>query len=139
MKKMLLVSLIAVLGNGVVMADSICAKKIDQIKRQLDYAKAHNNTYRIAGLERALSETQANCTDSGERYRMESDIRKAQREVEEVEEDIVERKDDIRQAQAKGDIKKVTKLQQKLRTDQAKLTEKKNKVRALQVELGQYK
>lgn len=56
------------------MVDSICAKKIDQIKRQLGYAKARDNTYRIAGLEKALSETQANCADLGKWYRMESDI-----------------------------------------------------------------
>lgn len=62
------------MSNDVVMVDSICAKKIDQIKRQLGYAKARDNTYRIAGLEKALSETQANCTDLGKWYRMESDI-----------------------------------------------------------------
>lgn len=50
---------------------------------------------------------------------------------------MVERKDDIRQVQVKGgDIKKVSKLQQKLRTDQARLTEKKNKVRTLKVSWG---
>ena len=41
-----------------------CAAKICHLERELSYARAHNNSHRVAGLQRALAETKAHCTDS---------------------------------------------------------------------------
>lgn len=40
-----------------------CENKIYQLEKQLKYAKMHGNRYRIAGLERAISNVQNNCYD----------------------------------------------------------------------------
>lgn len=42
-----------------------CEYKRQQVERQIDYARAHNNTHRVAGLQEALREINVNCTDNG--------------------------------------------------------------------------
>lgn len=40
-----------------------CDNKLYQLEKQLKYAKMHGNRYRVAGLERAISNVQNNCYD----------------------------------------------------------------------------
>ena len=41
-----------------------CAAKKQEIETQLSFARQHNNTHQVAGLEKALSEVNQNCTES---------------------------------------------------------------------------
>jgi hypothetical protein len=84
-----------------------CAAKKADIQQQIDYAKAHNNSYRIAGLEKALSEVSANCTDASLRAEREDDVRKKEQKVAEREQELTE-------AKATGRADKIQKKQEKL-------------------------
>ncbi|MHC9003533.1 DUF1090 domain-containing protein [Enterobacter adelaidei] len=95
-----------------------CEAKRQDIVQQIDYARAHGNSHRIAGLEKALSEVNANCTDEGLLAERESDVRKKEQKVK-------ERRQELAEAQADGRADKIIKKQQKLEEAQAELNEAK--------------
>lgn len=91
-----------------------CDAKRCQIERQLADARAHKNHNRIAGLERALAETRANCSDASLRQQREQKVDKARA-------DVTAREADLREAQARGDAGKMAKRQRKLDAARAEL------------------
>ncbi|SNY62404.1 DUF1090 domain-containing protein [Enterobacter sp. CC120223-11] len=95
-----------------------CAAKKAEIQQQIDYAKAHNNSYRIAGLEKALAETSANCTDASLRAEREADVRKKEQKV-------AEREQELNEAKASGRNDKIAKKQEKLEDAKEELAEAK--------------
>ncbi|WP_324280012.1 DUF1090 domain-containing protein [Enterobacter ludwigii] len=98
-----------------------CEAKRLNIEEQIDYARAHSNNHRIAGLEKALSELNANCTNEGLRAERESDIRKKELKVE-------ERRQELAEARADGRPDKISKKQQKLEDAQYELNEARNRL-----------
>ncbi len=50
----------------VAMADS-CESKINNIQKQIDYAKKHNNTHRVTGLITAQKEITAHCVSANDK------------------------------------------------------------------------
>lgn len=95
-----------------------CAAKKAEIQQQIDYAKAHDNSYRIAGLEKALAETSAHCTDASLRADREADVRKKEQKV-------AERQQELAEAKASGRSDKIAKKQEKLERAQQELAEAK--------------
>jgi hypothetical protein len=93
-----------------------CDAKRQNIEQQIDYARKYGNTYRVTGLEKALSEVNANCTDEGLRAERESDVRKKELKVE-------ERRQELAEAQTDGRADKISKKQRKLEESQAELDE----------------
>jgi len=88
-------------------APQSCAEKIAQIKTQLDYAHQHNNKPQIDGLQKALTRTQKNCSDS--------DLAaKKQRHIEQKQKKVAEREQDLKEAQASGRQDKIEKKQARL-------------------------
>lgn len=43
-----------------------CATKVSAIEAQIEVAKQFGNTHKIAGLQTALAQAKANCTDAGQ-------------------------------------------------------------------------
>lgn len=89
-------------------APETCAVKIQQIKTQLEFAHQHNNKGQIDGLQKALTETQQHCTDSGLAEKKQRHIAQKQKKVEEREQDLKEalasgRQDKIEKKQARLD------------------------------------
>ncbi|MDG9881444.1 DUF1090 domain-containing protein [Pseudomonas putida CSV86] len=84
-----------------------CAAKQQNISTQIEQARLHGNTEQQAGLERALSEVQANCTDAGLRKEREQKVLDARHEV-------AQRKKDLDKAMKKGDAEKINKRKDKL-------------------------
>lgn len=93
-----------------------CEGKRQKIEQQIDYARAHGNAHRVAGLQKALSEVNANCTNAGLRAERESDIRKKERKVE-------ERRQELAEARADGRENKILNKQKKLKDALDELTE----------------
>ena len=58
-----------------------CAAKKQAITLQLEQARAHGNSNQVAGLEKALSEVNAHCTDAGLRKERENKVLEAKHEV----------------------------------------------------------
>lgn len=93
-----------------------CEAKRQNIERQLDYARIHNNSYRVAGLERALSRVNNYCTDEGLRSERKHYVLRKERKVE-------ERRYELAEAQAIGRTDKISQKQRKLENAQAELDE----------------
>lgn len=108
------------------LASADCAHKRASLEYQLQKAQQYGNTHRVAGLKRALSNINAYCFDhytasrdgSAERW-----IEKLEDKLRDKQEDIWEAQADLREAQAKGNPRKVAKAQNKLRDKQAEAKE----------------
>ena len=84
-----------------------CAAKQQAISAQIEQARAHGNAEQQAGLEKALSESQANCTDAKLRKEREQKVLDARHEVN-------QRQKDLDKAVKKGDAEKINKRKDKL-------------------------
>lgn len=118
--KMLLAGFLALLPAystlAATQAATGCEAKRQNIEQQIEYARTYGNNHRVAGLEKALSELNANCTNEGLRAERESDIRKKERKV-------VERRQELTEAQTDGRKDKISNKQRKLEQAQAELEE----------------
>lgn len=84
-----------------------CAAKRQAISTQIEQAKAHGNSDQQAGLEKALSEVTANCTDASLRKERENKVLDAKH-------DVSRREADLDKAMKKGDAEKINKRKDKL-------------------------
>ncbi|RMP62731.1 hypothetical protein ALQ18_03281 [Pseudomonas marginalis pv. marginalis] len=84
-----------------------CAAKRQAISAQIEQAKAHNNSEQQAGLEKALSEVTANCTDASLRKERENKVLDAKH-------DVSRRQADLDKAMKKGDADRINKRKDKL-------------------------
>lgn len=95
-------------------AASPCQEKEHEIQREISYAEKHNNQSRIDGLNKALREVRANCSDQK--------LRAAhQKKIAEQKEEIAERRRDLSEAKEKGDADKIHKREHKLKEAQQEL------------------
>ena len=86
------------------------------MQTQLEQAKAHGNSAQQAGLEIALSEIKANCTDASLHKERENKVLDAKREVS-------KRQADLDKAMKKGDSEKINKRKDKLAESRKELQE----------------
>ena len=93
-----------------------CAAQIKNIETQLEYARAHNNSGQIAGLETALEKVKKYCTDSSLKKERESKVLDAKHEVS-------RRQADLDKAMKKGDPEKIDKRKNKLAESRKELQE----------------
>jgi hypothetical protein len=84
-----------------------CAAKRQDISVQLEQAKANGNKEQQAGLEKALNEATANCTDASLLKQLEQKVLDAKHEVS-------RRQADLNKAMDKGDPDKINKRKDKL-------------------------
>lgn len=95
-------------------ANTLCQEKEQDIQREISYAEKHNNQNRINGLNKALSEVKANCSDS----QLRADH---QKKIAEQKNEISERQRDLAEAKQKGDADKIAKREHKLAEAQEEL------------------
>lgn len=93
-----------------------CEAQRQDIQQQIRYARSNGNDHRIAGLDKALSEVNAHCTDSRLRAEREADVREKTRKVEEREQELAEARSD-------GLADKIRKKERKLNETRAALEE----------------
>lgn len=91
-----------------------CAAKQQAVEQQI--AQAKGNPYRQAGLETALSEIKANCTDASLKKERENKVLDAKHEVS-------QREADLDKAMRKGDPDKINKRKDKLAESRRELQE----------------
>ncbi|MDQ0651988.1 DUF1090 domain-containing protein [Pseudomonas cedrina] len=93
-----------------------CAAKRQTISTQIEQAKAHGDSAQQAGLEKALSEVTANCTDASLKKERENKVLDAKQEVS-------RRQADLDKAMKKGDAEKINKRKDKLAESRKELQE----------------
>lgn len=85
-----------------------CDAKRASLEKEIAYARAHGNAKRVDGLETALGQVNAHCTDASLRRDSERKIASAQKRLDEREKDLQEAK-----AQGKS-AKKIADRQRKV-------------------------
>ena len=85
-----------------------CQRKEQILERKLAIAKARGNMNQAASLEIALSKVRLYCTDGSLRA-------KAEMNLADKREEVLEREEELEEARAKGDPKKIAKRERKLR------------------------
>ncbi|WP_114192592.1 DUF1090 domain-containing protein [Edaphovirga cremea] len=93
-----------------------CAAKQQDIQQQIDYAKKHGSSHRVAGLETALREVVNNCTDAG----LEAD---RQKRIAEKQQEVAKRKQELAEAKETGKSDKIANKQEKLDEAEQELKE----------------
>jgi hypothetical protein len=85
-----------------------CDMKRNSLEREVTYAQAHGNANRVGGLETALAQMNANCTDEL--------LRSAgQRKVAAAQKKLAEREHDLQEARTQGKSpKKIAERQRKV-------------------------
>ena len=93
-----------------------CAAKKQGIINQIELAKSRGNADQQAGLETALNEVTANCTDASLKKERENKVLDAKHEVS-------QRQADLDKAMKKGDSEKINKRKDKLAESRKELQE----------------
>lgn len=75
-------------------AESLCQQKEQDIQHEIAMAKQHNNQRRVNGLERALTEVRANCSDNKLKASHQARIKAQQEKVAERERELKEERQD---------------------------------------------
>lgn len=102
-----------------------CAAKRQEISTQIEQAKTAGNTNQQAGLEKALSEVTANCTDAGLIKQQEQKVLDAKREVS-------RRQADLNKAMDKGDPERINKRKDKLAESRKELQQAQEELEKVQ-------
>ncbi|WP_067704003.1 MULTISPECIES: DUF1090 domain-containing protein [unclassified Erwinia] len=98
-------------------AASLCQQKEQAIQHEIDLARQHDNQRRVNGLERALTEARAGCTDEKLKSLHQEKIKEHQQKVEERQKELDKEKADG------DDRKKITRREQKLAEAKRELKE----------------
>ncbi|MFZ3403975.1 DUF1090 domain-containing protein [Aeromonas salmonicida] len=101
-----------------------CKARQQAVADQLVFAKAHNNADQTAGLEQALRNIEAHCTDDGL-------FKEQQQRVAKLKEQVNERLLELQNARVSGKPDKIAKKQAKLEEAQAKLLAAQSELDAL--------
>jgi len=75
-------------------AQSLCQQKEQDIQREIEMAQKHNNQRRVNGLERALTEVRAGCTDKKLKASHLEKINAQKEKVAERERELKEERDE---------------------------------------------
>jgi hypothetical protein len=97
-------------------ASPACAAKRAQIEAQISQASAQGNKQQLAGLQKALKANKANCSDASLAAERDKQIKAAQKKV-------ASREKSLREAEQKGDAKKIADRKTKLEAAKAELVE----------------
>lgn len=141
MKKLATVlTLIASVGFiSAAQAAESCAAKSAALEKEIRIAEQFGNSYKVAGLKKALAEVKAHCTNASVTADAQKDIAKLEKKVAEKREDIAEAQADLREAQAKGDAQKIAKYQRKIAEKQADLRDVQQQLNQARADLAKLK
>lgn len=114
-RRLLLAAVLFSLSGSLLAAESLCQQKEQDIEHEMAVAKQHNNQRRVNGLERALTEVRASCTDEK--------LKAAHHErIEAQKHDVAERERELKEERQSGnDKEKIAKRERKLEEAQHEL------------------
>ena len=98
-----------------------CAEKSCQVEKQIALAEKSGNSHKIDGLNKALAEITAHCSDDKIISDIEDDLSKANDELKEHQEELKE-------AQAEEKSDKIEKYNEKIKEDEAEISDLKEKL-----------
>lgn len=104
-----------------------CAAKSQEIRSKIQQAKTDGDKNQQAGLEKALSEANANCTETSLLKQHEQKVLEAKREV-------TRRQNDLTKAMEQGDADKINKRKEKLANSRKQLQDAQTELEQIQPE-----
>lgn len=107
-------ALLSLLTINAASAAETCADKRAAIEKELSYARQHNNTGKIAGLQKALTEVNAHCTRSSVRNDAIEQVNKAQKKLTKQQDELQKAERELSDAMARGKQDKISKYQDKV-------------------------
>lgn len=138
MKKMIrlaILPLVITFSVGYAHAGYNCNAKKAALEKQLAYAKAHGNHYRVAGLERALKNVALHCTDAGLTKDAQDKVDKLTVKLNEKISELARIQSSLDSASAAGDAKKAAKYQEKLADKQEDIDDVLEELKEAQADL----
>ncbi|EBQ8205271.1 DUF1090 domain-containing protein [Salmonella enterica subsp. houtenae] len=84
-----------------------CTAKKQEIENQISYAREHSNNHQIAGLQKALRETEEHCTET-------QLLKQHQLKIAEKEKKVTERQAELERAIETGNPRQMTQKKKKL-------------------------
>jgi hypothetical protein len=102
-----------------------CAAKSQEIRSKIQQAKTDGDKNQQAGLEKALSEANANCTETSLLKQHEQKVLDAKREV-------TRRQNDLTKAMEQGDAEKINKRKEKLANSRKELQDAQTELEQIQ-------
>lgn len=122
MKRQLILGLaLFSLSGSLMAAEALCKQKQQDIQREIEMAKQHHNQRRVNGLERALTEARANCSDDKlEAAHLER--------INEQKKKLAEREHELKKERQDGDDRK------KIARREEKVKEARQELKKLQAE-----
>ena len=123
-------TLLSLLAINAASAAETCADKRAAIENQMSYARQHNNSFQLAGLQKALDEVNTHCTPESVRHDARDDITRTEKKLADKKQDLREAEDDLNQAIARGNSSKIKKYREKV-------AEKKQDIEKLNRQLSQ--
>jgi chromosome segregation ATPase len=138
LKKLTFISTLILAGmiNIAHAGNSDCATKRAALEKEIGIAQHYGNSAKVNGLQQALAEVKAHCTNESVIASAQRDIAKLEKKLAEKQADIREAEADLREAQANGQQNKVAKYQRKISEKQADLQEIKQELAQARAELA---
>ncbi|QBH96360.1 DUF1090 domain-containing protein [Limnobaculum zhutongyuii] len=141
--KLLVLPLTLTLGVGFASmasaAGNDCNAKRVTIENQITIAQQHGNTHELAGLQKALSELNAHCTNSGLVEKAQKKVSKLEKKIREKQADVQELQADLTEAQSRGKTDKIAKYERKIAEKNADIKDITNELNLVQAELAALK
>ena len=127
---LILLSSLALLSTPVFAEDAPqpatgCVAKSQEIRSKIQQAKTDGDKVQQAGLEKALNEANANCSETSLLKQREQNVLDAKREV-------TRRQNDLTKAMEKGDAEKINKRKEKLADSRKELQEAQTELEKIQ-------
>lgn len=117
-------------------AAETCAAKREAIEQEIQSAEKYGNSYKLAGLQKALDEVKTHCTAAGVKADAQKDVSKLEQKLANKQNDIKNVTQDLKRAEEQGKSKKVEKYQKKLAEKTAELQEIQKKLDEARIALS---
>ncbi|KFD21067.1 YqjC family protein [Tatumella ptyseos ATCC 33301] len=116
MKKVMTVLSLSVLSLLTMnaLAAETCTDKRIAIEKEMGYARQHNNTGKLAGLEKALDQVNTHCSPESVRQDAHAQVEKLQKKQSEKQADVKAAEEELQQAIRRGNKDKIRKYQDKV-------------------------
>nr|WP_024967158.1 DUF1090 domain-containing protein [Pantoea sp. IMH] len=136
---LVVVASVGMFASASTYAAESCAAKSAALEKEIKISQQFGNAYKVAGLKQALAEVKAHCTNASVLADAQKDVRKLERKLAEKRGDVAEVQEDLSEAKAKGNTKKIAKYQRKLAEKQADVREIQEELNQARAELASLK
>lgn len=136
---LVVVASVGMFASASTYAAESCAAKSAALEKEIKISQQFGNAYKVAGLKQALAEVKAHCTNASVLADAQKDVRKLERKLAEKRGDVAEVQEDLSEAKAKGNTKKIAKYQRKLAEKQADVREIQEELTQARAELASLK